>query len=191
MKVRKFVSAFSALTIAASAFAGMAITASAATTVSYDFEDGIAAASDISRMADCTVVDSTLGNNATKVQKIGGNKGGQALAGLETPIDMTADNIVQVEFDYTMDARHTDLSLRGTQPTTSNARDYGTTGRFLRIGSNNGTSGIVFVDASGATVVAEPGEWVHVKTVIDFGSGKMDNDVYTYSAKETSTQKMM
>ena len=186
MRSKKIVSTLAALSLAVSCFVGFASGVSAATDViDTDFEDQTAIFSDISRMKGVSVIQSSVGENTTYVQQIGGNTGGGALAG--AAISIESPEIVTVEFDYAMDARHSQVSLRGNQPTTNNARNFDNTSRFFRIGSNNGSSGIVFSDANANTVVAEPGTWVHVKTVLNFVSKTMDNDVYTYSTSGTYT----
>ena len=191
MKFKKLVSAVSALTVAAGCIGSMGITASAALDIAtFNFDNNISTASDLSRMSTVSIIES-YGSNTTKVLQLGGNTKGVALAkipinGDDTVVNPSTGKKYLVEFDYTMDHRHTQVSLRSNLPTTSNARNYSNENRFFRIGSNNSSDGIIFSDGTD-TKVGATNDWVHVKSVIDFTNKKMDNDVYTYNASGVYT----
>lgn len=114
MNFKKFISGVSALTIAASAFAGMAVTANAAvvTTTTYNFSTTSPAAPTVSRWSASTITDPTDSTNQVAQLSAANNSGNGSGAYLYydlsslIPADVTSYTVsYRAYFPYTTDVR--------------------------------------------------------------------------------------
>jgi len=175
MNFKKFISGVSAFAIAASAFAGMAVTANAAL-VPGDYNETISPAG-VERVTNNNDGTFTTASNA-------GNKYAMALADLSGLEDIDKASSVTVEFDTVNAARFIvglgDKDTRGTTAGTSSKSTYDTNGLVMRFGTTDGT---YYRVNGGTNNSAAMNATVHASVTLNRAEGKYS---YTLSSGETT-----
>jgi hypothetical protein len=180
MNIKKLVGAVSALTIAASTFAGLAVTASAADTttigpITYEDEGSSVLFKDYSRTT--VSKESADGTNTGSYEKILTSGSGMSGSGYTfANADDTKNSVVTISFDAAMYLRPR-LSLRSTVPGTSN-RDEADTNRIFTIGETN-DSGVQLMPYGYISKVADAA-WAHYEFTVDCLKGKTSFKIYDY-----------
>ncbi len=187
MKIKKLLSTFAALAIAASSFAGLGITANAAEeteVLNATFEADTTYAEGFtftSTARFASSVETGTGDNTTKVQFMTGS-GSTNGYGVYCPISENADiSVVDYSFDVNMSGRVSTISLGsgGSRATT-------TGGRALTLAHHTAGSASI-ITGSDATAITSGGEvygtsdtWYHVEASLNNVTKKSNVNIYEY-----------
>jgi hypothetical protein len=170
MNLKKFISGVSALTIAASAFAGLAVTASASeTTTSYDFEDGKALFANDSRITVAIEDNADLSSKVVGFTCASNAQNGYSFSHYDFSSLVSGATETKVEFDYynTSGGRAIvtlgDASVRGTTGGSSKTT-YSNTGAIFALGSDKNNS---LLNGATSALTDYTNKWMHVSVDVD------------------------
>ena len=185
MKIKKLISGISALAVAASAFAGLAVTANAETsvivdTITYDDADAATKFTASARFAN-NIADSPGGVNTTKCEFMTGS-GSSNGYGYYVPLsdDQASNKIVNFEFDMYFNGRVCNLSLSA-----GGSRAATTAGRALTFSYNNNDNTVKIGNSTtfgNVTTVGAAKAWLHVVADVNNVTKSTALKVYNMSA---------
>lgn len=189
MNIKKLVSAFSALAIAGSAFAGLAVTANAAdtTTTTYTFEDDNAVFTADSRITVAIEDNTELSSKVVSFTNANNAQNGYSFAHYDFSKLVAGATNTKIELDYYNNGDNGraimslgSASVRGTTGGSSK-QTYSNTGVAFNLGSDKNNA---IVQGATQTKSDYTNKWLHVTVDID-----ELKDTLSYTITDKSTKK--